>query len=661
MKTTKKITAVILAAVLMFTVCIPVFAETPEEYEKTPYKYGKGVSIDTETPVIYIPGVFNTNLVSADGTSLMFPTFTGDDILNLVKKLMQLEDTQDYDGFVDSLIAQMHSWVDGIECDSSGIPIDKSVKLEHFWDYPTPAEEPMAKGLAAQLGNDKVWVFTYDWRYDIRETVVNELRPYVEYVKEYTGSDKVSLFFMSMGGALGNVYLEEFGDCGDLENVVIDSGALGGVSIVNDIMSDEKLYIDRQSLVEFVESAEDGVIDEIGTVSGIASAISGYVVDKLNVCLERRSTELKNAIMSVVGKCPGIWELGKSNGMSENIKKYLDPVEDKVLIDKINYYYETYQNRAGEIIKTMNDKDYANVRLICHYNCKRVPVTESVKTLQTDFLIDTAYESLGATVLNLYETFPENYKVAKGDNQGYLSPDYMIDASTCADPDHTWFVKNAVHCCNGDVGSQLKKFAVWLALAEGDVDINTNSDYPQYLIALSGFRLMTLQDYLDQFNIDEAAGEEDGKYVSSKITTYTYYTLTLPAWLCLAALAVLLIVLIVKKSGNKEEIEGVLTKQELKNLPKAERKAAKKNNKVLIKQHKRDKKSAKKAHKAELKAMPKSERKAAKKADKAQKKANKKQTKANFKARKKQAKLDKKEAKAAKKAGKTPEEETTES
>ena len=645
MKAAYKIISSIVALIIILSVPFNAFAaEKVEEIEKVPYVFDDGINIDTETPVIYVPGIFNTNLVDSTGRSLMFPTFTGDDILNLVKELAKLEDTQDYDGFVDSLIAQIHAWADGLQYNDEGEPIDKSVKLSESWDHPTASHEPMAQSLAAELGNDKVWVFTYDWRKDIRDIVVNELRPFVEYVKQYSGSDKVSLFFMSMGCTVGNVYLAEYGDKGDLKNIVMDSGALGGVSIIADVLGDQPLHIDRQSMVEFIESAEDGLVDEIGTVSGIASSISEYVFDKLNICLERRSDELIAAVMDIIGKHPGVWELGKHEAMMKYIDKYLDSVKNKTIIDKITYYYENYQDKAGEICKGVNDNGYANLRVIAHYNCKRVPVTPNTVTLQSDFLIDTEYESLGATVLDLYETFPENYKVANGDNQAYLSPDYMVDASTCADPDHTWFVKNAVHCCMTETGSPMNKYYIWLALAEGDIDINTLPEYPQYIMALSGFRIMPLEEYLSLAKIDESAeaADEAKSYCSSAITTYSYIVLGPLSYACIFAAVAIIIWAIIKKSKNKAVVEGVLSKKEIKALPKNERKAAKKNNKQLKTAYSKNKKAEAKAYKAELKAMPKAERKAAVKAEKAQKKAAKKETKAAAKVNKKAAKAEKK-------------------
>ena len=142
---------------------------------------------------------------------------------------------------------------------------------------------------------------------------------------------------------------------------------------------------------------------------------------------------------------------------------------------------------------------------------------------------------------------------------------------------------------------------------------------------------------------------EKGEYVSSAVTTYTYTQITALGWALIAVIAALIIILIAKKSGNKEPIPGVLTKEEIKALPKGERKAAKKQNKARIKEWKKEQKAAKKARKAELKAMPRKERKAAIKADKAEAKARKKQLKADRKAAKKQRKIDKKAAKAAKK------------
>lgn len=634
MKAVSKVLSLILACVLAVSTAIPAFAAGK-------YHHSYDSAVDENTPVIYIPGIFNMDLVNSE-KSLFFPEMKGEEIFAIVKKLLKLEDTGDYEGFVTDLIAQADKWCDGIECDDSGNPVDKSVHLKSFVTTPGVGKEGMAQKIAEQIGYDKVWVFNYDWRQDVVDIVHNSLRPFVESVLKQSGAKKVTLFFMSMGGALGNVYLQDYGNLGDTKTIVLDSGAQGGVSLISDIFGGAKLHIDRQSLVQFVESAQDGVVDGVSPLSEAVSAISDYVVTKLNKCMDEHFDELFGLFMRLGGYAPGVLELGNGPLMQKWLKKQFDPVKNKELLAKINNYYDNYQANAGKNVKTANSEKYCNVRLLAHYNCKRVPVTDNVNTIQTDFLIDTKFESCGATVLDLYKTFPEGYKVKSGDNQAYLSLDNMVDASTCSDPDHTWFVKNVVHCCQGDIGTQLNKFGIWLAIAEDGTTVNTDKNYPQWQIGYGKFKLMTLKDYI--FTPDETAAEENN-YISSAVTTYTYTQLTALGWALIALIALAVILIIVKSNSHKPDIDGVLTNKEIKALPKGERKAAKKNNKALKKLYKKDMKAAKKARKAELKAMPKAERKAAEKADK-------KSLKDSKKAAKLQRKADKAEKKALKKSRK---------
>ena len=93
-----------------------------------------------------------------------------------------------------------------------------------------------------------------------------------------------------------------------------------------------------------------------------------------------------------------------------------------------------------------------------------------------------------------------------------------------------------------------------------------------------------------------------GEYVSSAVTTYTYTQITALGWALIIAVVALIIILIAKKRGNKEPIEGVLTKEEIKALPKGERKVAKKQNKARKKELKAARKAAKKQRKLEKKA-----------------------------------------------------------
>ena len=89
------------------------------------------------------------------------------------------------------------------------------------------------------------------------------------------------------------------------------------------------------------------------------------------------------------------------------------------------------------------------VCLICGYNVQRTPLVTLWRST-SDGTVDTKYASLGATCGNTKEPLSEDYVNALADRT-YLSPDHMVDASTCALPDCTWFVRDWLHC-NGNAG-----------------------------------------------------------------------------------------------------------------------------------------------------------------------------------------------------------------
>ena len=290
---------------------------------------------------------------------------------------------------------------------------------------------------------------------------------------------------------------------------------------------------------------------------------------------------------------------------------------------------------------------------ISNYNLVGVPFTSKAMVSNSDFLITTRQTSNGATVADLFTTLGDDYEQKVPSDKNYISEDNIIDASTCYSPDKTWFIKNLVHAIITD-GDQHSKIIAWLTI-NNDTTIETSEKYPQFLDFVKTkddkgkevFQLAPVEKVVIETPSEEGE-KEAGGYVSSAVTVYTYTQITGLGWALIIALVALLIILIAKRR-NKGPIEGVLTKAEIKALPKSERKAAKKQNKARIKEWKKEQKANKKARKAELKAMPRKERKAAKKADKKAAKAARKQAKADAKAAKKQAKLDKKAAKAAKK------------
>ena len=602
-----------------------------------------------KTPVVLVPGVLNRPILDDSGKQILMPDIKNElDIeatVNALKDVLHLQETGAYDKAIDELIAIAKDLFDAARCDENGDPVTPS-----HYDFPKGSiakdpesshysdESAIGRLLGSKIGKENVYIFTYDWRLDIPGIVDNSLAPYIEKVKEETGSDQVKIVAASMGSAVTNTYLSKYEYRNDVKKVVLISGAGQGVQFVKDIYTTNPVFINRKAMAPYFKTVL-GIAPAIGV-----SAISNYLCQIAQTLMDSQYEKLWTEFVEKDLLCwPSMWELA---GHSPEMEQLLKSTKNEVFQNKVMSYY----NLQDGIKNTFDKLKKKGVELCftSNYNLTGVPVTPNAHKVNTDYLIDTFHTSFGATVADIGKTLGEKYKQKNDDGHEHLSPDGVIDASTCYAPENTWFIKNLLHVSFPEDSPQTK-FICWLVLTD-KVNIETASDkYPQFMIYDS--KENTLSP-LTKVEI-ETPGEEEGsgEFISSAVTTYSYTQITALGWAVIAAVIIVIILLIRRSRKNKQNIDGLLTKEQIKALPKSERKAAKKQNKLRIKEFKKEQKAAKKARKAELKAMPKAERKAAKKADKAMAKAAKKQAKIDRKAAKKQAKANKKAAKAAKKAG----------
>ena len=619
---------------MLCMIAVPVFAE----------------SVD-KTPVVVIPGVLNTPIIRENGEQVLLPDFSNlsdkqiEELINTLKYILKLQDSKDYSGATTKLIDLLYEYLDGAACNADGTSKYPTHVIKNYNNYNTDsrANESIGREVSKYIGKENVYVFTYDWRGEIINIVDNELAPFIEKIKSDTGAKQVKIACVSMGGAVTSAYLNRYGDRNDVKKVVFVSSAAKGVEFVNSLL-EKDITVVREAVGPYFKAFLEQPIPIAAT------AISGYLKQIIGGMLDSQLDRLWNEFLQPYAlKFPAVWELAEhTKSMDQKLEEYnVHPA----LKQKVKAYYEIQDNYNKTLDKLQ--KKGVEICFTSNYNLVGVPVTSKAMVSNTDFLITTRQTSNGATVADLFKTLGDNYQQKVAGDKNYVSEDNIIDASTCYSPDKTWFIKNLVHAIITD-GDQHSKIVAWLTV-NNNTTIDTDEKYPQFLEytkvkdenGKESYQLVPVEKVVIE-NPEDKNGT--GEYVSSAVTTYTYTQITALGWALIAVIAALIIILIVKKSGNKEPIEGVLTKEEIKALPKGERKAAKKQNKARMKEWKREKKAAKKARKAELKAMPRKERKAAIKADKAAAKARKNELKAARKAAKKQRKIDKKAAKAAKKS-----------
>ena len=96
----------------------------------------------------------------------------------------------------------------------------------------------------------------------------------------------------------------------------------------------------------------------------------------------------------------------------------------------------------------------------------------------SDGTVDAKYASVGAITADIRSTFPQGYVQAVNDGHNHISPDFCIDASTCALPEQTWFIKDMLHSTTHDGHDKLYEL---MFTSEEQFYVDTYEEYPQFM------------------------------------------------------------------------------------------------------------------------------------------------------------------------------------
>ena len=175
---------------------------------------------------------------------------------------------------------------------------------------------------------------------------------------------------------------------------------------------------------------------------GVLPVIIERVQDLLDDQFERVYNE---ELLKAMGTWPGVWSFVPDEYYAA-AKEYTFKNESKYseLIKRIDNYHYNVQNKLEKIIDSCASRGM-QFSITNGYGISTIPVVPE-KENQTDLLIDTKYMSIGATCADAGETLGESYKQKKYcGGADYVSPDLLIDASTCKYPDKTFFFRGQLH------------------------------------------------------------------------------------------------------------------------------------------------------------------------------------------------------------------------
>lgn len=407
------------------------------------------------------PGTENAQQVGVfDAKSLLSRSGLIQNVLNAISGKQT-----DPDALIDQIADLMNDYRT-IACDKDGNSL-YNVGITNSWtdslknhpDYLTGTvnEPAICRQVAENIGANNVYAFNYDWRLDACETA-NKLADFVDQVKAETGKKQVTLVGSSEGTVILSAYIDRYGDRGDIRRLVMIDGALSGVSITKlfcqDLLFDTdvvKTYLDR------VTTAYHNPDFDFSQLNRLANDLNvRYLCDFLTQVTEDPALvkRVYNEIFYPVFGCiPMLWEFIPYDDFDDSVEAmsaigFLDKSGD--LYKKITHYHKV-QKRLPDNLKALQ-QDGTDVVIVANYGLPNIPINSAYAN-QTDILIDTKYASVGATTADYGKTLKRT--------GAHVSPDRIVDASTCALPNNTWFFKGVAHV-NFWYGTQATKFLAGL-------------------------------------------------------------------------------------------------------------------------------------------------------------------------------------------------------
>ena len=332
-------------------------------------------------------------------------------------------------------------------------------------------------------GPDSDYYFDYDFRLDPYEHA-DRLHEFIGRVKELTGHNSVKLKCSSMGGVVLSAYLDKYGYDG-IDVIICRCCPLLGTAVAGEAFCG-KIEINSTSLTRYGEDAipflETGFADDFieGTLYALLDTLKrAGVIDGLCALGDKLIKDVGDrvfdeALIPIFGTLPGIWSFVPEEYFEEAVS-FMKLPQEGGLHDKVYAYRNAMANIKSNLKAAKNDG--VKVCIICGYNVQRTPLVTLWKST-SDGTVDTKYASLGATCGNVKEPLDDSY-LASLENREYLSPDNMIDASTCALPECTWFVRDWLHC-NGNAGID-ELFN--LVMTSDEVSVKSFEKFPQFLEA----------------------------------------------------------------------------------------------------------------------------------------------------------------------------------
>lgn len=446
-------------------------------------------------PIIYVAALGSASVYADYGTEnerVLFRPDTAALISEAVEVLAPAVPSLlagNYDAFGDALISFVDSAFGDLELDGNG---NSKENVYAICDVPENGEH----------GLDKSFYFNYDFRLDPYEHA-DRLNECIEQIKEMTCHDQVMIRASSMGGVVTMAYLERYGT-EDVETIIFQCCPIQGTAVAGDLFNGN-LVIDKNALINYALDAIPNLENDFiqGILIVLVNALEELGVWELLLTQVDRIIPLfkdkifDEALIPIFGSMPGIWSFVPDE-YYESAKEFMivDEEAQAGLVDKIDAYHYNVQKKAVDIL----NEAYKTVKIynVVGYNVQRTPLVPAYMNT-SDGTVDSKYASVGGICADYRTTLGDGYVQAVEDGHNHLSADGMVDASTCALPESTWFIKDMLHSTTHDGHGEMYD---WMFTSEEQQTVYSNPDYPQFMqnnVADQSFSPVSITTPVDEF------------------------------------------------------------------------------------------------------------------------------------------------------------------
>lgn len=456
----KKFLSVFLSLTLILSICLPAFSwvDANESHSQIPVIRisGDGEALyDQEGNKIFhykdVAKLFKSDGENDSKNSELYKSMA-ESLLPAIAKGLATDNWDDLYAGLETEISKIfaNSLLDenGNVTNGSGLSQNRKDQMEN-------KRNNSQKGDKGYFAWNDYW-FHYDWRLDPMETA-DDFNTFVQDIKRTTGCEKVGVAATCLGTNIVMAYVAKYG-AKDIQGIALDGSVVGGAEILSDVICAKfdvappavmRILRDVDglgmfSMDEFLTATIDMLV-QTGFLEGVISTTENLFYDKL---VEGVTSAFA---LSTFYTWPNYWACVTPEDY-EAAKYYVfgaEGSEKRVkyagLIEKLDNYDREVRQRVPELLQKIKD-DGANLGVISKYGFQIIPITSTADVISDQFASVTR-TSFGATTSNVYEKLSDEYiaqRISEGKGE-YISPDKLIDASTCLFPEYTWFIKGSSH------------------------------------------------------------------------------------------------------------------------------------------------------------------------------------------------------------------------